>query len=82
VIQGGESGPNKRKFDPDWARKLKAECEATGTAYFFKQIDKVKQIPNDLMIREYPSQVFSCGLKAACGGSKRTKQGVITGFQL
>ena len=82
VIQGGESGPNKRKFDPDWARKLKAECKATGTAYFFKQIDKVKQIPNDLMIREYPNQVFSCGLKAACGGCKRIKQHVITGFQL
>lgn len=54
VIQGGESGPHKRPFDTDWARKLKAECKQTKTPYFFKQIDKVKPIPDDLMIRQLP----------------------------
>lgn len=71
VIQGGESGPGKRPFDLAWARKLKAECEATGTPSFFKQIDKVKQIPEDLMIRDFPEQIFANGLKAACSGCKR-----------
>ena len=53
VIQGGESGHHKRKFDTDWARKLMAECHATDTPYFFKQIDKVQPIPTDLMVREF-----------------------------
>jgi len=55
VIQGGESGHNKRPFNTDWARNLKAECEATNTPYFFKQIDKVQEIPDDLLIRQFPN---------------------------
>jgi len=54
VIQGGESGPNKRPFDLDWAYDLKQQCKVSNTPYFFKQIDKVKVIPNDLLIREFP----------------------------
>ncbi len=54
VIQGGESGPHKRPFNTDWARSLKAECKQTKTPYFFKQIDKVKPIPDDLLIRQLP----------------------------
>ncbi len=53
VIQGGESGHHRRPFDTDWARKLKEECYATNTPYFFKQIDKIKEIPADLMVREF-----------------------------
>lgn len=82
VIQGGESGPRKRPFKTDWATKLKEECEATGTPYFFKQIDKVKGIPDDLMIREYPEQVFNCGLQAACSGCKTAKRFEWVGFQI
>jgi protein gp37 len=82
VIQGGESGPGKRPFETDWARKLKAECEETGTAYFFKQIDQVKAIPKDLAIREYPEDVFSIGLKAACNGCPKPKIILGRGFQL
>lgn len=37
VIAGGESGPNARPMHPDWARSLRDQCEAAGTAYFFKQ---------------------------------------------
>ena len=54
VIQGGESGPKKRPFKTDWARKLRDECKATNTPYFFKQIDKVQPILADLMIRQFP----------------------------
>ena len=37
VITGGESGPGARPFDIAWARALRDQCAAAGTAYFFKQ---------------------------------------------
>jgi protein gp37 len=55
VINGGESGPRKRPFDTDWGRLLRNDCKKKGVPFFFKQIDKVKEIPNDLMIREFPT---------------------------
>ncbi len=54
VIQGGESGHHKRPFDLDWAYYMKHQCEQTNVPYFFKQIDKIQPIPNNLMIREFP----------------------------
>jgi protein gp37 len=40
VIVGGESGPNARPMHPDWARSLRDQCKAAGTAFFFKQHGK------------------------------------------
>jgi len=37
VICGGESGKDARPMNPDWARSLRNQCVAAGTAYFFKQ---------------------------------------------
>ncbi|MDF2621795.1 MAG: hypothetical protein K0S00_4454 [Xanthobacteraceae bacterium] len=37
VIVGGESGPHARPMHPDWARTLRDQCAAAGTAFFFKQ---------------------------------------------
>lgn len=54
VIQGGESGPKRRPFELEWAHAMKAACEFYIVPYFFKQIDKVRQIPEGLMIREFP----------------------------
>lgn len=54
VIQGGESGPNKRPFNPDWARHTRDVCHKQGIPYFFKQIDKIQPIPDDLMVRQFP----------------------------
>jgi protein gp37 len=56
VIQGGESGHHKRPFNLDWAYYLKQQCEATNTPYFFKQIDKIKEIPTDLQVRMFPTE--------------------------
>jgi protein gp37 len=53
IIQGGESGHGKRPFNLDWAYSMKKQCEISGTPYFFKQIDKVQTIPEDLMVREF-----------------------------
>jgi protein gp37 len=54
IIQGGESGHHKRPFDLTWAYSMKKQCEVRGIPYFFKQIDKVKTIPPDLQIRQFP----------------------------
>jgi len=54
VINGGESGHHKRPFDCDWARLIREDCKLKGVPYFFKQIDKIKTIPEDLIIREFP----------------------------
>lgn len=37
AICGGESGPGARPMHPDWARALRDQCAAAGTAFFFKQ---------------------------------------------
>jgi hypothetical protein len=50
----GESGPGKRPFDPDWARSVRDQCREAGMPFFMKQIDKVREIPSDLLIREFP----------------------------
>lgn len=57
VIQGGESGHHKRPFNTDWARSMRDECAKQGVPYFFKQIDKIQAIPDDLHIRQFPDLV-------------------------
>jgi protein gp37 len=37
VVCGGESGPGAAPIHPAWARSLRDQCQATRTAYFFKQ---------------------------------------------
>lgn len=54
IIQGGESGHHKRPFNLQWAYSLKKQCNEANVPYFFKQIDKVQPIPEDLMIRQFP----------------------------
>lgn len=38
VIVGGESGPNHRPMDLDWARDIRDQCVASNCALFFKQV--------------------------------------------
>jgi protein gp37 len=37
VIAGGESGPGARPMSVEWARSLRAQCEAAAVPFFFKQ---------------------------------------------
>lgn len=37
VIVGGESGPNARPMNPNWARSLRDQCLASGVPFLFKQ---------------------------------------------
>lgn len=61
VIVGGESGANRRPFDLEWARDLKKQCDNCNVPFFFKQIDKVRDIsegiPQDLNVRQFPSNI-------------------------
>jgi protein gp37 len=54
VIVGGESGPAARPMQPDWARRLRDQCQAAAVPFFMKQMAKKAPIPADLLIREYP----------------------------
>lgn len=38
VIVGGESGPNARPFDIEWARSTVRQCKAAGVSVFVKQM--------------------------------------------
>jgi len=60
VICGGESGAQARIMKPEWARSLRDQCAATGTAFFMKQMGSVfgpnkgHDLPEDLKIRQFP----------------------------
>lgn len=54
VIVGGESGHHKRPFNPDWARSIRDQCHSWDVPFFMKQWDKIKEVPEDLMIRQFP----------------------------
>ncbi len=55
VIVGGETGPGARPMDPDWARKVRDDCREAGVPFLLKQMSGRGPIPDDLMIREFPS---------------------------
>ena len=55
IICGGESGGGARMMDPQWARDLRDECAAAGVMYFFKQMTGKKPIPEDLLVRQFPT---------------------------
>lgn len=56
IIAGGESGQKKRINNIEWFRLTRDWAQRNKIAFFMKQIDKVQEIPEDLMIREYPLQ--------------------------
>lgn len=60
VIVGGESGPDHRPFDVEWARALKEMADFDGAAFFFKQLGgarpggEMEELPEDLRVRAFP----------------------------
>jgi len=55
IIQGGESGSGRRPFSLEWAKSMRQQCAQVGVPYFFKQIDKVRPIPEGCLVREFPA---------------------------
>lgn len=56
VIVGGESGPGARLMHPDWARSIMGQCNGAGVSFFMKQMSFREVIPEDLFIREFPTE--------------------------
>jgi len=61
VICGGESGPNARPMNPEWAIDLKRQCRLLAIPFFMKQLggtsDKggdFNNFPSELQVREMP----------------------------
>lgn len=49
VIAGGESGPDFRPMDMDWARSLRDQARAAGVAFWFKQDSGIRPETNALL---------------------------------
>lgn len=68
-VEIGYDPKDARPFNVDWARKIRDFCKDSGAAFHMKQIgcnpigaiktnfkgDKLEDIPEDLLIREYPN---------------------------
>lgn len=67
IICGGESGAKKRPCNLNWFREVRDWAKRNDIAFFMKQIDKKKQIPDDLFIREYPTNFNVKELKKKLG---------------
>lgn len=60
IIVGGESGHGGRIMNPAWARYIRDKCQSWETPFFMKQMtgntkEKRYDIPEDLLIREFPN---------------------------
>lgn len=61
IIVGGESGPNARLMEPQWARDIRDQCFANRIPFFFKQWGGKKKKKNGRLLDgrtwdEYPTQ--------------------------
>ena len=60
LVVGGESGPNQRHFDRQWARDLRAACADYGVAFWFKQYHGDNNTDDRLLdgqlIQEWPAE--------------------------
>lgn len=59
IIVGGESGNGARHMEDAWAESIQAQCTASGTAFFMKQMGgpvkaRMRPIPEHLMMRQFP----------------------------
>lgn len=58
VIYGGESGPDFRPDDSEWARTMRKLCRESGVAFFYKQTSAIQSGTNPYLdgeeIKEFP----------------------------
>jgi len=55
IICGGESGHGHRSMPEKWPRDAREDCYRVGIPFFFKQMAGKKPIPEDLMVRQFPT---------------------------
>jgi len=66
IIAGGESGPDARPMHPDWPRSIRDQCQAAGTAFFFKQWGGVRSKANGRLLDNCEWNEFPGGDHAPC----------------
>lgn len=54
MIVGGESGPHARAMHPDWARRLRDDCELEDIPFFFKQWGEWREAHSGDAIDSHP----------------------------
>lgn len=54
VIVGGETGPNARPMEKEWALQIKRQCNETRTPFFMKQMTNKLPIPPELVSNQFP----------------------------
>ena len=57
AIVGGESGPRRRPMQLAWMDEINEQCRAAGVKIFNKQWDKVRELPADRMVRQFPREI-------------------------
>lgn len=57
VIVGGETGPNTRQMEPEWAASIMKDCKDTNTPFFMKQMTNKAPVPDYLQCREFPGSI-------------------------
>jgi len=67
AIVGGESGWNAREMKPEWVKSIRAQCEAAGVDFFFKQWGGVNKKKNgrELDGRTYDAMPERASIPAA-----------------
>lgn len=79
VIVGGESGPNVRPMNPDWARSIRDQCRVADVPFFFKQHSGYRPQANALLdgveYHEFPEMEKK--LTTSWRRSEKMKENVI-----
>lgn len=65
VIAGGESGSGHRLMEPEWARRLRDDCAASGVPFYFKQHSAARPESETLLDGETLHQFPDSGAAAA-----------------
>ena len=52
IIAGGESG-GARFMQSEWARRLRDHCAVNGIAFFVKEMNGKKPIPDDFIVKQF-----------------------------
>jgi protein gp37 len=73
IVVGGESGPDARPMELDWARSLVQQCQAAGVPVFVKQLGShwgrdhhdIEAFPPELRVREYPDRTGRAPVRGA-----------------
>lgn len=75
VIAGGESGPEARRCELEWVRRLRHECQSAGVPFFLKQLGAAASDPvngiagRSLVVPEEATGLISLRLRDSKGGN-------------